>query len=93
MQALKLHVQMLTPASKKTCKRKTPFGEQKVEGKLKSLINSGQLNVTSELEKAVSKSDIIVITVQAKLDDKKKIDYSEVLNAIKKLEQHSIQVH
>ena len=37
---------------KKLAKGKTPFAEQEIEAKLKSLINSGQLNVTSEVEKS-----------------------------------------
>ena len=70
---------------KKLAKGKTAFAEPEIEGKLKGLINAGQLSVTSELKKAVSRSDIIIITVPAKVDDKKKIDYSEALNACKQV--------
>ncbi len=70
---------------KKLAKGKTPFAEQEIESILKSLINTGQLSVTSELKKAVSRSDIIILTVPAKVDEKKKIDYSEALNACKQV--------
>jgi nucleotide sugar dehydrogenase len=70
---------------KKLAKGKTPFAEQEIEGKLKGLINAGQLSVTGDLKKAVSQSDIIIITVPAKVDEKKKIDYSEALNACKQV--------
>jgi len=70
---------------KKVAKGKTPFAGQETEDNLKSLITAGQLTVTSELKKAVSKSDIIIIAVPAKVDDKKKIDFSETLNACKQV--------
>jgi len=49
------------------------------------LINTGQLNATSELKKAVGQSDVIIITVPVKIDDKKKIDYSEAIIACKQV--------
>ena len=70
---------------KKLAKGKTSFAEQEIEGKLKSLIASGQLSVINELKKAVSQSDVIIITVPAKVDDKKKIDNSEALNVCKQV--------
>src|SRR5271157_5734534 len=68
---------------KKVTRGKTPFAGPEIEGKLKGLINSGRMNVTSELKKAVTQSDIIIITIPAKVDDKKKIDYSEAVTACK----------
>jgi UDP-N-acetyl-D-mannosaminuronic acid dehydrogenase len=70
---------------KKVAKGKTPFAGPEIEVKLKGLINAGQLNITSELKKAVAQSDIIIITVPAKVDDKKKIDYSEAVTACKQV--------
>ncbi len=70
---------------KKVAKGKTAFADPETEIKLKGLVNSGQLNVTSELKKAVSQSDIIIITVPAKVDEKKKIDYSEAVIACKQV--------
>ena len=70
---------------KKISKGKVPFARQEIEGNLKSLIASGQLNATIETKKTVAKSDVIIITVPAKLDDKKKIDSSEAVNASKQV--------
>ncbi len=70
---------------KKVAKGKAPFAGQEAEGKLKGLINSGKLNVTSELKKMISQSDIIVITTGAKVDDQKKINYTETVNACKQV--------
>ncbi len=70
---------------KKVAKGKAPFAGQEAEGKLKGLINSGKLNVTSELKKMVSQSDIIIITAGAKVDDQRKIDYAEVVSACKQV--------
>ena len=70
---------------KKVAKGKTPFSEQEIEAKLKSLISKGQLCVTSELKKAVSQGDIIIISVTAKVDDQKKTDYSEAVNTCKQV--------
>jgi len=70
---------------KRLARGKTPFREQEIEGKIKSLINAGQLSFTSELKKAVSRSDVIIITVPAKVDDKEKIDSSEAVNTLKQV--------
>ncbi len=70
---------------KKLAKAKTPFRQPEIEGKIKSLINAGQLSVTSELKKAVSRSDAVIIAVSAKVDDKKKIDTSELLSTLKQV--------
>jgi nucleotide sugar dehydrogenase len=68
---------------KKVAKGKISFSDQETQSQLKKLITSGQLIVTSELKKTLSKSDIIIITVPAKVDEKKKADYSETVNALK----------
>ena len=70
---------------KKLAKGKTPFRQPEIEGKIKGLLNSGQLSVTSELKKAVSRSDVVIVTVAAKVDEKKEIDYSEVLGILKQV--------
>jgi UDP-N-acetyl-D-mannosaminuronic acid dehydrogenase len=70
---------------KKLTRGKTSFTGPEIEGKIKSLINSGQLNITSELKKAVAQSDIIIITVAAKVNDKKKIDYSDTVASCKQV--------
>ena len=70
---------------KKLAKGKTCFAEPEIESKLKSLLKTGQLSVTSELKKAVSRSDIIIITVPSRVDEKKKIDNSETVNSCKQV--------
>jgi len=70
---------------KKVTRGKSSFTGPEIEGKLKGLINSGKLNITSELKKAVTQSDIIIITIAAKIDDKKKIDYSDAITACKQV--------
>jgi dTDP-alpha-D-glucose dehydrogenase len=70
---------------KKVAKGKIPFSDLQTQSQLKSLITSGQLIVTSELKKTLSKSEIIIITVPAKVNEKKKTDYSETLNACKQV--------
>lgn len=57
---------------------KTPFSERDIEVKLKGFVRTGQLNTTSEVKNSVSQSDIIVITLTAKIDNRKNPDYSEV---------------
>ncbi len=70
---------------KKLAKGKTPFEGQEFEVKIKGLIDTGLLSVTGELKKAISRSDVVIVTVPAKVDDKKKIDCSEVLSIIKQV--------
>jgi UDP-N-acetyl-D-mannosaminuronic acid dehydrogenase len=68
---------------KRLAKGKSPFSDREIESKLKSFLRRGQLSVTSELKSAVSQSDIIIMTLTAKFDDKKHPDYSEVENTCK----------
>jgi UDP-N-acetyl-D-mannosaminuronic acid dehydrogenase len=68
---------------RRLAKGKTPFFEREVEFKLKSFLRTGQLSATNELKDAVSQSDIIVITITAKIDDKKNLDYSEAESSCK----------
>jgi UDP-N-acetyl-D-mannosaminuronic acid dehydrogenase len=70
---------------KRLAKGKTPFSDRDIESKLKRFLRRGQINVTSELKNAVSQSDIIVMTVTAKIDGKKQADYSEVENVCKQV--------
>jgi nucleotide sugar dehydrogenase len=62
---------------------KTPFSEHEIEVKLKSFVRTGQLSTTNEIKDSVSQSDIIVITITTRIDDKKNPDYSEVENSCK----------
>jgi UDP-N-acetyl-D-galactosamine dehydrogenase len=54
-----------------------------VENRIRSYLKTGRLNATTEIKKAVSQSDIIAITIPAKIDSKKKPDYSELKNTCK----------
>jgi UDP-N-acetyl-D-mannosaminuronic acid dehydrogenase len=62
---------------------KTPFSEREMEVKLKSFVRTGQLSTTSEIKNSVSQSDIVIMTITAKIDDKKNPDYSEVESSCK----------
>lgn len=66
-------------------KGKTASSNRETEPNLKSFLRREQLRVTSEMQKAVSQSDIIIMTLTAKIDDKKQPDYSEVENACKQV--------
>lgn len=68
---------------KSLAKGRTPFFDRETEFKLKNFLRRGQLSVTNELKNAVSKSDIIIMTLTAKIEDKKHPDYSEVENTCK----------
>ena len=64
---------------------KTPFSEHEIEVKLKSFVRTGQLSTTNEIQNSVSQSDIIIITITTKIDDKKNPDYSEIENSCKQV--------
>jgi UDP-N-acetyl-D-mannosaminuronic acid dehydrogenase len=70
---------------KSLSKGKMVVSNREIEPKVKSLLRRGRLDVTSELQKAVSQSDIVVMTLTAKFDGKKQPDYSEVENACKQV--------
>ncbi len=70
---------------KKVVKGKTPSSQPEVEAKLKSHLNSGQISVNNERKKAVSQSDIIIITIGAKVNEQKKTDYSQIVSACKQV--------
>jgi UDP-N-acetyl-D-mannosaminuronic acid dehydrogenase len=70
---------------KRLAKGKAVFSEREMESKLKSFLRRGQLSVTSELKNAISQSNIIVMTLTAKIDGKKNSDYSEVESTCKQV--------
>jgi UDP-N-acetyl-D-mannosaminuronic acid dehydrogenase len=70
---------------KRLSKGKTLFSDREIESKLKSFLRRGQISVTSEFKNAVSQSDIIVMTITAKIDGKKNPDYSEVESVCKQV--------
>jgi len=70
---------------KHLAKGKTTLSDRDIETKLKILLRKGQISVTSELKSAVSQSDIIVMTLSAKIDEKKNPDYSTVESGCKQV--------
>lgn len=64
---------------------KTNFLGREIEFKLKILLRRGVLNVTSELQEAVSQSNIVVMTITSRIDSRKQPDYSEIENICKQV--------
>jgi UDP-N-acetyl-D-mannosaminuronic acid dehydrogenase len=63
---------------KKLAKGKSPYFEQEKENQLKNHVNSQQITTTNELKQAVTQSDIIILTINVKVNDKKTTTYSEL---------------
>ena len=59
-------------------RRKSPFTESDLRKFIESRIKDSQFRATTNLRKAVSESDILIIGVPASLDKKKKPDYSRL---------------
>jgi nucleotide sugar dehydrogenase len=78
-------------------KGKTPFSEREMEVKLKSLARTGMLTATNDLKSAVTTSDIILLTITPKIDEKKKLNYAEAENSCKQvgvaLQRGSLVIH
>lgn len=70
---------------KKISKGKTAFAIVETEAKLRSHINSEKISVISELKKAVSQSDVIVVAITSKVDEKRKNDYKGLLSTCKQV--------
>jgi UDP-N-acetyl-D-mannosaminuronic acid dehydrogenase len=70
---------------KKVSKGKTGNTKSQLEAKLKKHISSGQISVSSERKKAVSQSDIVLMTIGTRVDEQKKTDYSPTLSACKQV--------
>jgi UDP-N-acetyl-D-mannosaminuronic acid dehydrogenase len=62
---------------KRLSKGNMQLGDRQAESKLKTFLRKEQVNATSDMKTAISQSDIIIITVGAKIDAKKNSDYSE----------------
>ena len=61
------------------------LGDSKAESSLKILIRKEQVKATSDLKSAVSNCDILIISVNAKIDEKKNSDLSEIEGACKQV--------
>lgn len=64
---------------------RTPFSRSETEGKIKEQVRKGRLTATSDIKKAVSSSDIIVVTIPVRTDGRKKPDYSNVEGVCKRI--------
>jgi UDP-N-acetyl-D-mannosaminuronic acid dehydrogenase len=70
---------------KRLSKGNVPLGNRQLESKLKSFIRKEQINATSDLKGAVSKADVIVITADAKINEKRNSDSSEIEGVCKQV--------
>ena len=70
---------------KKLAKGSSPLVGRELEGKLKSLVKMEKLIATSDLKTAVSKSDVVLIAVDIKVDLKKNSDYNEAASYCKQV--------
>jgi nucleotide sugar dehydrogenase len=59
--------------------------KQETESKLKSHVRNGRLIATSDIKSAVSQGNIIAVMMPPKIDEKKKVDYSQMENTCKKV--------
>ena len=70
---------------KRLLKGKMSTPDRDMECELKSFLRKGMLTFTSDLNFAVVQSDVIVLTVAAKIDPKKSASYSEIENSSKQI--------
>jgi UDP-N-acetyl-D-mannosaminuronic acid dehydrogenase len=66
-------------------KGKAPFLKREMEAKLRNHARTGFLTATNDTKAAVSQSDIIVVTVPVKVDEKGKADYARIESACKQV--------
>jgi UDP-N-acetyl-D-mannosaminuronic acid dehydrogenase len=70
---------------KKLGKGKSSFVEAEVEKKLKNHIANGNLTVSTEIKNTVSQSNIIVLAIPMKIDERKSSDNKEIVNACRQI--------
>jgi nucleotide sugar dehydrogenase len=68
---------------KRLSKGSMQLGDRQAEVKMKTFMRKEQVNATSDLKTAISGSDVIVITVNQKIDPKKSANDSEVESVCK----------
>jgi UDP-N-acetyl-D-mannosaminuronic acid dehydrogenase len=61
------------------------FAEKEAKAKWRTQLRTGQLNATSELAKAAAQCSILVVCVNAKIDEKHNPDYQELQTLTKQL--------
>jgi nucleotide sugar dehydrogenase len=64
---------------------KMPLLKREIELKLKNYVKTGLLNATTDVKTAVSQSDVIAITIPVEIDEKKKVNYSNMENTLKQV--------
>jgi UDP-N-acetyl-D-mannosaminuronic acid dehydrogenase len=70
---------------KRISKGIVPLAGRDIEIKLKGFVRTEKLTASSELKKNVSQSDIIIITINTKVDTKKNTDSAEVISCCKQV--------
>lgn len=71
--------------TKRLAKGNVPLIGREIESRLKILVKKGKIIATSELKSSVSKSDIVIITVNTRVDQKRNSDYTEAINYCKQV--------
>jgi nucleotide sugar dehydrogenase len=66
-------------------KGKIPFLSAEAAARLRNNVKAGNLSATSDFKEPVSRSDIIVLTTSAKINAKKRAEYSDIENICKKI--------
>ena len=69
-------------------KGKAPFSIDEIRDKMKTQVRNKQIRATNDIKEAVSGSNIIVVTIPAKIDSKKQVDYSTIESMFKKIGQN-----
>ena len=70
---------------RKFSKGKLQFVNEEVNRKLRNLIRIDKISSTNEQKNALMKSQIVVVSDKAKIDAKKKIDFSQIENDCKQI--------
>ena len=66
-------------------KGKVPFSGEEIETKLKNHVRAKRITATIDIKKAISESNIITLTIPAKIDSKKKVDHSTIESICKRI--------
>ncbi|MBX5321313.1 MAG: nucleotide sugar dehydrogenase [Candidatus Bathyarchaeota archaeon] len=66
-------------------KAKVPFLKNEVEPILRRNLTNGRLKVVSDVENASTQSDIVIVTTTATMNEKGKIDYSNMERMLRRL--------
>jgi nucleotide sugar dehydrogenase len=69
-------------------KGKAPFSIDEIKDKLKSQVKNKQITAMCDIKEAVSKSNVIAVTIPVKIESKKKVDYSTIEGMYKKIGQN-----